>query len=53
MPRATDRFASRLTMQNKVVDRLGGCFHEIMNEGPPVRTKIIARFADWLAERAA
>jgi lysophospholipase len=49
---ATDRFASKLAMKDKTAERLAGYDHEIVNEGPPAREKVITRMAEWLLERA-
>lgn len=53
---ATDRFAARLKERAGkaplIVERLGGYFHELVNEPPELRAPVIERFAAWLIERA-
>jgi alpha-beta hydrolase superfamily lysophospholipase len=49
---ATDRFCRGLTCQQLTTERLDKHAHELVNEGPPVREKLIARMADWLLSRA-
>ena len=50
---ATDAFASRLTMPEREVERLEGCFHEILNEIPEVRDAVTARISAWFLARPA
>lgn len=48
----SDRFAAALRMEDKVTERLAGVDHEIVNEVPDVREKLIARMGDWLIEHS-
>jgi alpha-beta hydrolase superfamily lysophospholipase len=48
----TDRFCRGLRNDQAVTERLAKHAHEIVNEGPPVREKVIARMGDWLLARA-
>lgn len=49
---ATDRFASKLTVADREVERLPGHFHELLNEPPEYRDPLIERIAKWLLARA-
>lgn len=49
---ASDRFAAALQMEDKVTERLSGVDHELVNEVPPVREKLIARMGEWLLAHA-
>ena len=49
---ATDRLAGRFTMSDKVVERMADHYHELVNEPPAVREKVIERIADWLVAHA-
>ena len=49
---ATDRFASKLTVADREVERLPGHFHELLNEPPEYRDPLIERIAEWLLARA-
>jgi acylglycerol lipase len=49
---ATDRFAKNVKGPERTVDRLAGCYHELVNELPEVRTKIIDRIGNWILDRA-
>jgi alpha-beta hydrolase superfamily lysophospholipase len=49
---ATDRFAGALTMRDCTRERLAGAQHELVNEPPEVRGRVIERVGAWLIERA-
>jgi alpha-beta hydrolase superfamily lysophospholipase len=48
----TDVLASKLTMSDRTVERLAGHYHELVNEPPPDRARVIARYADWALARS-
>lgn len=48
----TDVFASRLTMEDRTVERLPGHYHELVNEPPSVREPIIERYGRWLLDHS-
>jgi alpha-beta hydrolase superfamily lysophospholipase len=48
----TDRFARGLRMEQLTKERLVQHAHELVNEGPPAREKVIARMGDWILSRA-
>ncbi len=48
----TDRFARGLKIENLTTERLAKHAHELVNEGPPAREKVMARMGDWLLARA-
>jgi lysophospholipase len=47
----TDQLVRSLKMAERSYERLPDHYHEIVNEPPDVRAKVIARFASWLIER--
>jgi alpha-beta hydrolase superfamily lysophospholipase len=49
---ATDQFARKLSPQDKTIERLKDHYHEIVNELPEVRAKVIDRIAGWLVAHA-
>lgn len=49
---ATDRFAAQLTVADREVERLGGFYHEILNEPPAERNAVMARMTAWLLAHA-
>jgi alpha-beta hydrolase superfamily lysophospholipase len=49
---ATDRFAAKLTVADREVERLPGFFHEILNEPPAERGPLLERIAAWLLAHA-
>jgi alpha-beta hydrolase superfamily lysophospholipase len=49
---ATDRFVRALKCEGRTCERLVNHAHEVVNEGPPAREKVIARMGDWLLSRA-
>ncbi len=48
----TDRFARNLRGDQLMSERLAHHAHELVNEGPPAREKVISRMGDWLLSRA-
>jgi alpha-beta hydrolase superfamily lysophospholipase len=50
---ATDQFASKLRSKDKTIERLTDHYHEVVNELPEVRGKVIDRIAAWLTAHAA
>jgi lysophospholipase len=49
----SDRLAMNLRMTDKTTERIAGAFHELVNEPPAAREKIIARVGDWILAHAA
>ncbi|MBK8012405.1 MAG: alpha/beta hydrolase [Deltaproteobacteria bacterium] len=49
---ATTRFAAKLSMADREVERLDGCAHEIFNERREKRAEILERTARWLVARS-
>jgi alpha-beta hydrolase superfamily lysophospholipase len=49
---ATDRFAASLRGADITSERLAGHFHELVNEPPEVRSRVLERISAWLLERA-
>lgn len=49
---ATDELAKKLTAPDRLVERLDGYYHELVNEPPEERAKIFDRFATWLLSKA-
>ncbi len=49
---ASDAIAAKLQMEDRTVERLAGVYHELVNEPPETRDPIIARYGDWILERA-
>lgn len=50
---ATDRFAARLRGRDQEKERLAGHYHELVNEPPADRERVIDRIGTWLLARAA
>lgn len=50
---ATDQLAAKLRMKDKTVERLQDHYHELVNELPETRAKIIERIGAWLLAHAA
>lgn len=50
---ATDQLAAKLRMSDKTVERLKDHYHELVNELPETRAKIIERIGAWLLAHAA
>jgi acylglycerol lipase len=48
----SDRFSRNLKNPAATTERLSGYAHELVNEGPQAREKVIARMGDWLLARA-
>lgn len=48
----TDRFVLSLVMADRTAERLKDHFHEVLNEAPIERSRVIQRIADWLLSRA-
>ena len=51
-PDDTDRFSNNLTTGDREVERLAGQYHEILNEPPEDRNRVMERMADWMLARA-
>jgi alpha-beta hydrolase superfamily lysophospholipase len=48
----TERFARSLVMPDRTCERVPGAMHELLNELPEVRQRLIERITTWLLERA-
>jgi acylglycerol lipase len=48
----TDKVAKTLTMKDRTVERLAGHYHELVNEPPEARAKIIDRMGQWILAHA-
>ncbi|MFO0723299.1 MAG: alpha/beta hydrolase [Myxococcota bacterium] len=48
----TDRLAASLKMSDRVVERIAGGPHELVNDLPDAKAQVIERYGKWMAERA-